>query len=273
MNYIRESVFSNQFYPSDLSSLNATLKPFFQLSAESVLTNIKGLILPHAGYIFSGQTTAYAIANLKPDIDIKNIIILGPCHQYPSRSASVWDKGKWITPFGNINIDEQTCANILDSELIDNDLNPHKYEHSIEVQLPFFQYYLKNEFSIIPIAIGNQDFDFCYKLGKHLSKFITDRTLIVASSDLYHGYDHNLCKEQDGKIINIIDKNNLTKLKKFLNENNKSSFGCGIGPIITLLSTLENISKEVNLTHSTNSAEVTGNNDGYIVGYASFVIS
>lgn len=274
---IRKPWASGQFYPSDKNSLLELLYDLFTESSDSVdKYHAKGLILPHAGYIFSGKTTARAIGKIDFNSYKKpTLIILGPCHSFPSKGASVFKSGFWETPLGSVEIDTDISDFLLEnSSIFDDDEFPHIQEHSIEVQLPFFQYIFKNNFKIVPIAIGNQTSDFCLETGEKLRQLSDDKLIFVASSDLYHGYSVSDCKKNDSEVIDAIGKYDLYSLSKIAEHGTKSSrhAGCGIGPIIAVMKALEYEKKDIFLCSRTNSSESPYSSGGYVVGYASFLI-
>jgi len=278
MNNIRNPVVAGQFYPEDRNSLYDFLKKSITISKpHSNYDKIKGLILPHAGYPYSGLTTAKAVSLISKDKYITpTLIFLGPCHQVPSQKASIWKDGFWETPLGKVKINEELTGEIMSSAtLIDDNIQTHLYEHSIEVQLPFFQYVFESDFSIIPISIGNQTPDFCRDLGLHLKQFMSDNTILIASSDLYHGYSESECVISDDMIIKAIEKYDTDNVSVILEQDrfSENPHGCGIGPVLTLLVALENVKQQSILIDRTNSAEVTGSKSGYVVGYSSFIIT
>ncbi|MBN1149703.1 AmmeMemoRadiSam system protein B [candidate division WOR-3 bacterium] len=274
---VRKPSASGQFYPSEKNSLNEILSTLFAGSGDSNgKYTAKGLILPHAGYIFSGKTTAKAVEKIDTNKHKKpTLIIFGPCHRFPSKGASVFKSGFWETPLGSVEIDKDISeALIQHSSLFDDEELPHMQEHSIEVQLPFFQYVFKNNFKIVPIAIGNQASDFCLEAGEKLKPFINSELILVASSDLYHGYSVSDCKKNDSEVIETIKKYDLNSLSRIADHGTESSqhAGCGIGPIITVMKALEDSKKEILLCNRTNSSESPYSSGGYVVGYASFFI-
>lgn len=276
MNYNRASAFAGKFYPLE-PQLNEILKSFFSFSKKVVKDKkVRGLILPHAGYPFSGQTAVDGVSQIDPQhYNHPTVILIGPCHQIPSSNASLWTKGSWDTPLGSVPVDEEKAEQILSSlSKLDDNTEPHSYEHSLEVQLPFLQYLFDNQLKIVPIAMGNQKSSFCRELGTKLREFIDDNTILLASSDLYHGYSLSTCKKNDAEIISAIEDYQLNNIASMLDQRmyNEDSYGCGIGPILTVMVGLDQIKQDIKLISQTNSAEATGVGGGYVVGYSSFVI-
>ncbi|MBN1619448.1 AmmeMemoRadiSam system protein B [candidate division WOR-3 bacterium] len=274
----REPVFSGQFYPGDRHSLEKELS--FLLPDASSLSfrgKVSGLVLPHAGYAFSGETTGKAVASVDPEkYEKTTVILLAPCHRYPSKGASVYKSGAWKTPLGNVPVDEELTELLLrESALFDDSEMPHLSEHSIEVQLPFFQYVFKSRpLRIVPIAVGNQSSEFCLSLGESLKPLAGNDRIFVASSDLYHGYSLSECEINDEEVVGSVQSYDLKKLCDIADRGTKVSdqAGCGIGPIIALLTALKDIKKDIFLSKKANSSESPYSDGGYVVGYASFVI-
>ncbi len=275
---VREPVFSGQFYPKDKSSLEKELSGLFPDPSElSFRGKVSGLILPHAGYAFSGKTTGKAVASIDPQkYEKPTVVFLAPCHRFPSKGASVFKSGAWKTPFGSVPVDEEFSELLLkESSVFDDSEIPHSSEHSIEVQIPFFQYVFKSRpLKIVPIAVGNQSSEFCLSLGELLKPLAGNDIIFVASSDLYHGYSLSECERNDEEVVAAVSSYDLKKLSDIADKGTKASdhAGCGIGPIIALLNTLKDIKKEIFLAKKTNSFESPYSAGGYIVGYASFVV-
>ncbi|MBN2363411.1 AmmeMemoRadiSam system protein B [candidate division WOR-3 bacterium] len=274
---IREPSVAGQFYPGDKPSLEKTLSEIFSGAGSSRQKGkVLGLVLPHAGYPFSGSTTAKAVDEINPK-EYKNpsVIILAPCHRFASKKASVFSSGSWKTPLGLVSVDETLAQSLLENASIFDDSElPHLTEHSIEVQLPFFQHIFKNQFSLVPVAVGNQSPEFCAALGETLQPFAGEDRILVASSDLYHGYSLSECLNSDSELIQAISEYNLTLVSEILARGTKASehAGCGIGPILAVMKALESSKQEIFLAGKANSAESPFSSAGYVVGYSSFVI-
>ena len=188
---IRDSIVAGSFYPDDPYVLGMQIEDYLNNAKLLDINNIKALICPHAGYIYSGQVAAYSfkqIINKKFD----SIIIISPSHSESFDFVSVYDGDAYNTPLGRVGIDKKRS-----SLLVEN--NPHirfsdkghNNEHSIEVQLPFLQYMFK-EFEFIPVVIGSQSGQNIHAIGKSISEvFKNENIIIIASSDLSHYHPYN----------------------------------------------------------------------------------
>lgn len=264
---IRYPVVAGSFYPDSKSELIDTLKNFFGELPERKddLIPVTGLISPHAGYVFSGKTASYGYYEIFKKGKIKSVIIIGPNHTGIGPDISVYSDGSWITPLGEVEIDEKALS-LLSKLNINGDYSAHKYEHSIEVQLPFLQYLYGNNFKIIPIVLGNQSLETSKKLAIALKEIADDGTLIIASSDMNHYESHEITLKKDEFIIDALKKNNPELLYDYVKEYNITA--CGYGCINTLLYFGFN---KTRILYHTTSAEAFG--DYYrTVGYLSAIL-
>ncbi|MCS7257816.1 MAG: AmmeMemoRadiSam system protein B [candidate division WOR-3 bacterium] len=269
---IRKPVVSGQFYPQQKEILKKTIDEFLKaIPPPNITKQIIGIIVPHAGYPYSGLTASYAykaIANQKYDA----VIMLGPSHQAYIKNFAVYGEGKWQTPLGDVNIAEDIAHAIIKeapSKII-NQLDAHQYEHSLEVQLPFLQTVLK-DFKIVPIMMLNPSYEDCNILAQAIAKNTRGKNiLILASSDLYHGYSYSDCQKTDSLTLNYITKFDIKGLYDALSK--EKAQACGGYPIVVLMMVADLLgAKEVKLLHRTNSNDVIGEKGGYCVGYASLV--
>jgi len=275
-NMIREPVVAGAFYPANPESLDHMIKEYLQNAHISIKGHIFGIISPHAGYPYSGPTAAYgykAIMGKK----YSTVVLIGPSHYSIFNGMSIYPKGEWRTPLGTVKIDEDFAKRLMaQNEKIDYFPEGHSQEHSIEVEIPFLQEVLKN-FKIVPIVMGNQTEDNINILVQSLIKTIKDpeHTLLLASSDLYHGYSYEQAKEIDQNVINYISDYDGHGLFSFVRSMEERRIGaaCGGGPIAVVLKTTKKLGgKSVRILHTTTSADVTGSYGGYVVGYVSAVI-
>ncbi len=269
---IREPVVNGMFYPANKDSLTKMIASFMN-QAEPVTHEDKtlfGLIAPHAGYIYSGQCAAYAYKLLKGQ-SFNSVIVLGPSHNAVLYGSSLWATGIYRTPLGDISIDEESAKYLLNSySNIEDYKMAHMQEHSIEVQLPFLQFILKNKFNLLPIVIGNPSKEHTLQLADALYQLIQNRPgkyLVVASSDLSHYHTDDVAKRLDRTIIEAIRRNNPDELAQLI-ESGKGE-ACGVGPILTLLYLYKKYnSKMVDILNITNSGETSGDKSR-VVGYMS----
>lgn len=255
------------FYPADKKSLQDSVESFLT-KAEKVSTDGKllALISPHAGYVYSGQIAAYGYKQIQGS-DIKKVILIGPSHHSGFKGVSVYTKGSFRTPLGEIKINEKIAESLLNDNA-DVKFYPEAYEreHSLEVQLPFLQTVLK-EFTIVPILIGSpsrQTFE--YIISK-LTDILDDKTLLVASTDLSHYHDYSTAKDMDSKVIAAIEKLSASETLELL-RTGKSEL-CGGFPVIIVMEAARRSGANLGVVFKyANSGDVTGDK-ARVVGYAS----
>ncbi|ABR31581.1 hypothetical protein SU69_08805 [Thermosipho melanesiensis] len=259
----RTMTFADKFYPKSPEKL----KKFFEVYAEKVKlefsNNNFGMILPHAGYVYSGKT---ALLTLKESFRFgkpERVIILGTNHTGTGIGiCSVWERGEWETPFGNIAVDEKITEKLLKFDIFVSDYAAHTMEHSIEVILPFLKYYY-GDIKLVPIVYNFPSHLYTMRIVEILKKLELKSTLIIASSDLNHYDPHDITMKKDEIFIENILKQNVEELFKL----SKKITACGTGPIAVLLNYFSN----VKLVYHTTSAEFS-NDYNFTVGYAGFVL-
>ncbi|MFH0867882.1 MAG: AmmeMemoRadiSam system protein B [Candidatus Woesearchaeota archaeon] len=252
MKKIREPVVAGSWYPGDKLTLKADIKKYFDNVNEAELDKIKAIIVPHAGYRFSGQIAAAAFKQLNSNYE--TVILMGPSHAYPLNDASILNVTHYKTPLGEIPLSKKV-KELLKEDIINTIPEAHAQEHSLEIELPFLQEKLK-DFELIPIVVGKINPD---KFKQALSKQIDDKTLIVVSVDLSHYHPYNEAKQLDSYSID-----------KILNLDSKGIFNAEIDAPWAV-STLINIAKEKQwkpvLLYYANSGDITGDKSA-VVGYA-----
>ena len=232
---------------------------------------IKGVVVPHAGYRYSGYVAAYAYNEIAKDGFPKKFIILGPNHQGIGKAVSLIKKGKWKTPLGNVNISEDAEKYAIG--VIKNDELAHKYEHSIEVQIPFLQF-LSDDFEFTPICMNLQDWETASEIGKKLSQ--AQDTIIIASSDFSHVGFSGFPSDDD--IEEQVKKKDMIAIEEILNMNSKGLVEkvrehnitmCGYGAVAAMIEAVKAKTTEVKLLKYATSYDVEPGT--YCVGYAAIV--
>jgi len=269
---VKEPAVAGSFYPSDPAILSSMIDEFMAAaSVEDIDGEIVALIVPHAGYRYSGSTAAYAFKAIegKP---YETIVLIAPSHHVAFDGISVYDKGSFRTPLGDVAIDEDFASRLIHShEKIFFYKQAYLKEHSLEVEIPFLQKVL-SDFKIVPIIFGQFSYESCQVLGDSLGKLLKDKHnyLIVASTDMshYHPYEE----------ASIIDAGTITKLKKFDPKllfddiNTKKSELCGAAPVISAMIAARNLgANEIKILGYANSGDTAGSKSK-VVGYLSAVI-
>ena len=245
---------AGQFYPEDRKKLGEMIGGFLaKVESPRIEGDVFGLLLPHAGYAFSGPVAACgykAIVGQK----FNTVIVIGDSHCERFDGVSFWPEGSWQTPLGNVEIDAELAEKIMaGSRRFFRKDSTHLFEHSVEVQLPFLQKTLKG-FKILPIVFGSEDEDW-ETLAEVISKNINQRTLIIASADLSHYLPYEQAEEIDKKtLINIIN---------FQNQNLEV---CASDSTKTLIEISRKLGGKAELLKYANSGDTAGNKSR-VVGY------
>src|SRR3970040_2304230 len=184
MQYIRPAQVAGYFYPSDPVKLRNEINVLLDKSKPTEkYEKIFGIVSPHAGYVYSGKTAAFAYNQLK-DKNYKRVVVISPSHSEYCPGISVFEGDAYETPLGLLEADKDFIAKLVNgNKIIFRGFEGHRKEHALEVQLPFLQSVLNN-FKIVPIVMGDQRKMFVDELAKSLAKVFDDETLIVASSDM-----------------------------------------------------------------------------------------
>jgi len=255
----RPPAVAGMFYPADATQLRHDVETYLS-SASSPRIAPKAIIVPHAGYIYSGPIAASAYASLKLVHDkIRHVILLGPAHHVPFIGLAAPSVSSFTTPLGDITINQHQLKQLERlPQVIINDA-AHEREHSLEVQLPFLQIML-DEFDLLPLAVGDADMD---AVAEVLNlAWGNDDTLIVISSDLSHFHDYTTAQN--------MDQNTSRAIEQLQPENIHYDMACGRNPVNGLLT----LARKKGLTASTldlrNSGDTAGTRDR-VVGYGAYV--
>lgn len=265
--HVKEPSVAGSFYPSDRENLEKTVEDFLKKAGKVRYEGIlRGLIVPHAGYRYSGQVAAYAYRAIQ-DSGYKNIILIGTSHRFNFKGASVYVKGSFRTPLGDVKINETLAAKLLN---VDADVTflPYVFsqEHSLEVQLPFLQTVL-NDFTIIPILIGSPTDKTYQHLITSLTDMVDNTTLLVASTDLSHYHNYNEAQTMDRRLITLLKRIAVNESVNLLKKNEIEM--CGSVPVVITMEVARRAGANQGvLFQYANSGDVTGEKDK-VVGYAS----
>ncbi|MEW5951290.1 MAG: AmmeMemoRadiSam system protein B [Elusimicrobia bacterium] len=192
---------AGRFYPSSKEKLEELLKIFFEDCPKENIKNIKGILAPHAGYVYSGSAAAKAYSFLKSR-DFSCAVILATGHTKHIKSAALPKSDIFETPFGELQVDLSLKKKLLSSDYFYEDESAHLEEHSIETQLPFLQFIAKREFKILPICMNTQDLEAIKIIGGEISEVLKDENnIIVVSSDLSHYPPAEIAELSDQALI------------------------------------------------------------------------
>jgi len=266
---IRNPVVAGQFYPESASQLKAMIAGL--VCEKVVREEVIGLVSPHAGYIYSGPVSGAVISRIKFK---DTFIIIGPNHTGVGKPLSIMTQGTWKTPLGEVEIDSELGKQILASSiLMEEDQRAHQYEHSIEVQLPFLQYF-KRDIKLVPIVLGYSTGTTYKEIGGEIAKAIKDlnkEVVIIASSDMTHYEPQASAQKKDNQAIEAILDLNEDELLRRVEELNISM--CGYGPVVSLISAAKELgAKRAELVRYQTSGDITGDFTS-VVGYAGIIIT
>jgi AmmeMemoRadiSam system protein B len=274
---IRRPTQADAFYEGNAESLKSQIENCFlhELGPRKIPEVVKtgpkqivGLVCPHAGYMFSGPVAAHSYYRLaldgKPDV----VVLFSPNHTGYGSALAVMNEGVWRTPLGDVEVDSETANQIVhESRIIDVDELAHRFEHSIEVQLPFLQYLYGSEFKIVPICFLMQDLPSAREVGQATAKVLAGKnSVIIASSDMTHYESQESAAKKDRMALEAVEALDEAKFYSVVETQRVSA--CGYGPIAALISAAKVLGvKEAKVLSYKTSGDVTGDRSS-VVGYA-----
>lgn len=184
----RQPAVAGQFYPGTSAELRGMLDELFRLAEKKPSrTTPLVLIVPHAGYVFSGEVAASAYAQIEPGQRVPTVFVIGPSHRVGFEGAAVYVSGDFVTPLGSVTVDRAIGRELIQREQLFSDrTDAHAGEHSIEVQLPFLQRTFPQGFRLVPIVLGAQRPEGCQKIAAALAQYVRPGNLFVISTDFSH---------------------------------------------------------------------------------------
>ena len=256
----RQPAVAGSFYPADPRQLHQMLDQYLN-NSESATKVPKALIVPHAGYIYSGPIAATAYARLKKAHgSITRVVIMGPSHHVAFSGLALSKAQSFITPSGSIMVDQRASEKIATLPFVNYIEQAHLYEHSLEVHLPFLQEML-DYFKIVPIVVGAASPE---QVSQVLSALWGgDETLIVISSDLSHYHDYVTAQK--------LDKTTSAMIEQLKFESLEAESACGKVPISGLLKLAREKSLSIKTIDLRNSGDTAGDKHR-VVGYGAYVV-
>ena len=262
MNHIREPAVAGTFYPARGSELQQLLETLLAAKPGDKQTPPKAMILPHAGYIYSGPVAATGYARLRSVADsVRRVIVMGPSHRVAFHGLAVPDGSAFRTPLGDIPLDNETIQALRSLPQVHVDNEVHRLEHSIEVHLPFLQEMLQH-FELVPIVVGDA-------APAEVSEVIAmlwdgPETLLIVSSDLSHYHDYTTATRLDRATSDAIEALAFEKIDY--------EHACGRNPVSGLLHYARQHGLSVETLDLRNSGDTAGPRD-QVVGYGTYVIN
>jgi MEMO1 family protein len=278
----RRPVAAGSYYPADKETLNAQLASFFQASGQPESQHtVAAVIAPHAGYLFSGQIAAAAYACIDPKQEYTHVFLIGTSHYVSLNGASIYNQGNYSTPLGEVEVDTRIADRLIaDNSFFGFAAGAHDREHSLEVQLPFLQYYLKKPFKIVPVIIGTQSEETCKKIAEALKPYYNEKTLFVISSDFSHYPDYKGALEADKATGEAITANAPDLFMKALKTNESKHIPglvtscCAWSSVLSLLYITSKLpDTRIQQVAYTNSGNSPYGDKQRVVGYHAFVVT
>jgi len=272
---IRLSTVAGAFYPANAGELTNMVDGFVAAAKVPAISGPVALVVPHAGYIYSGGVAGYSYAVLKGR-KISRVVLIAPSHFESFPFAAVYDGDAYATPLGSIPVDKDFAARLASGPLVKLSSRGHipstaQGEHAIEVELPFLQRVL-GQFSLVAIVMGDQSYETCRALGVALAKLVKGNdSIIIASSDLSHYHPYEQAVNLDSKTLHAIEAwDYLTMWRSFRLGTWEA---CGGGPIIAAMIAAERLgATRAEVLKYANSGDTTGDHSR-VVGYGAVVLS
>jgi hypothetical protein len=256
----RKPAVAGRFYPAQPQQLHDAVIGYLAEVRQTGQVP-KAMIVPHAGYIYSGPIAATAYARLKPAAaSITRVVLIGPSHRVAFRGLAVSRTHAYNTPLGDVEVDRTAIAELLQLPFVEYIEQAHALEHSLEVHLPFLQEILR-QFTLIPIVAGDAS-------PEQVSQVLDllwggKETLIVVSSDLSHYHDYDTALRLDNATSQMIEQ---LQYKEICGE-----AACGKVPVNGLLKLLKQKGLSIKTIDLRNSGDTAGDKQ-QVVGYGAYVV-
>jgi len=271
---IRPPAVAGQFYPASAGQVEAELDRVIKPSAK--LREAIGVVVPHAGWMYSGATAGKVYSTVKiPD----HVIMIGPNHHGVGSAYALFDAGKWQTPVGDVPIDEPLAAELLDNcDLLAEDLRAHSIEHCLEVQVPMLRRANPNV-RLVPLLIGGSwpesgGRSLLRAIGEAIAATVREYgkpVLLLASSDLNHYEDQETAHVKDKLVLGAVEKLNEDALMDRVRDVEVSM--CGVAPTFIVIHAAKKLgAKHGEVLDYRTSGDVTGDFSA-VVGYGGVIIS
>ena len=276
---VRPATQVNRFYTGDAEELREEVDSFLaRHSRRKQYENVAAVIVPHAGYYYSGNVAASAYMSIDTDKPYKRIFLLGPSHHEWLDGASVnTEADYYATPLGDVKVDHETTVKLTEDSVFFYRPEAHDREHCLEVQLPFLQRRFGEDLPpIVPIIISTNDYQKLKRMAEVLKPYFTDENLFVISSDFSHYPDYKDACEVDTRTGKAIETGKVEEFiatieaNERLGKRNLATSACGQFPIITLILMLDGHYEVKHLMYQ-NSGDISGDH-ARVVGYHSFAI-
>lgn len=275
INEIRPSPIAGHWYSANPNVLRDEIQSYLnKANLPSINGGVVGLVAPHAGYRYSGQTAAYSFKTVLGD-SYDLVVLLSPFHQYHPASILCSAHNYYQTPLGKIKVNQDLTNLLINSLVTKHGLDTVKIandeEHSLEIELPFLQCVLDGDFDLLPLMIRSVEPDLTQIIAKNLVEVIKGKkVLIVSSTDLSHFYPQSLAEKYDQEMLSQIKTFSIQNV--YQTEAKGRGFACGLGAVMVGMASSNLLgADQVEILHHSTSGDVTGDYSS-VVGYGSVVL-
>ncbi|HTV54272.1 MAG TPA: AmmeMemoRadiSam system protein B [Terriglobia bacterium] len=267
----RPPAVAGRFYPSNPEVLSRDLDRYLKPEVpEQERPGVKGCVVPHAGYMYSGHVAGAVYRNLPSQ---PSYVILGPNHYGRGAPLAIISSGDWATPLGDVPVDTDLCEAIkAKCKALQEDSVAHAKEHSLEVQLPFLQQHV-GKFSFAPIAIAAVEYAQLHRLGTAIAEVVGSRgrpVAIIASSDMNHYQPDAVTRAKDRLAIEQILALSPEGLFEVVNRERISM--CGYGPVVSMLVAARSLDASKAALEKYATSADAGGDPRAVVGYAGIIV-
>jgi AmmeMemoRadiSam system protein B len=270
---IRQPAVAGRFYAANAQRLRAEVEGYTAAPAnapDEAKIRALGCVVPHAGYMYSGHVAGAVYRRLELP---RRMVILCPNHTGMGEPLAIMSEGAWQTPLGDVAIDEQLAAELKQQmPLLSEDETAHRFEHALEVQLPFLQV-LAPGFRFVPIAVGTGNFEVLSSLGVVIGNTLAkegEHFLVIASSDMNHYESDSVTRVKDRRAIDQLLALDARGLYDVVKEGNISM--CGYGPAVVMLTAARKLgATKAELIRYATSGDVSDDRN-MVVGYAGIAV-
>ena len=290
---IRKPAVAGQFYPGEASRLEFKINKYlkevpdittspspYEGEGGGEVGEVKAIMVPHAGYDFSGAVAAYGYKLLEGR-KIDTVVIICNSHTTYFSGVAIDDSDAWETPLGQIEVNKELAEKLVNSsEAIRYNNEAHINDHTLEVQLPFLQTVLAGDFKIMPVLFGNMDKESYKELVSALKENLSDNDIIVISTDMSHYPDYEDANKVDKETLEMIKTGDINKLERHIaaveekNIPGEQTVLCGVDGVKTAME-LYNLANGdfIEILKYANSGDVLIGDKDRVVGYGAIVFT
>jgi MEMO1 family protein len=271
---VRRAAVAGSFYPDDPQELLKKIKEYLApVKGKAGGGKIRAIMVPHAGYDFSGPVAAYAYQAIA-GIAFKTVILIGSSHTSYFDGSAIDDHEAWQTPLGVVDVDQEFIRKLVGRETgVKIQDSIHDHDHMIEVQLPWLQIVLPAGFKIVPIALGNMENESYRRLAAALAVALGEDDLLVISSDMSHYPAYADARRIDRQTLKLIERGKIGELDEYVSATmaegvrGEETLLCGLEAVKTGLALGEKLNWQAEVLHYANSGDAVIGDKDSVVGY------